>query len=174
MKAFRTRYGTAAASPFLGLHAPAVAVSDHANSLQVGGMKWKNFRHVVATSMGVISAPPPPTEDRHVMSGSGFLVCSARLLGLHPHAKMVLIQSLSGLRPNPLEPASPAAGPRSVYHCPSIDPAQQVRSGRDRYGVENSRTLYHFGTPAPIRDVTNGQTSTIQDQRRTFGLNPTI
>lgn len=66
MKAFHTAYRSAVANPFLRLHAPADAVSDHANSLQVGGMKWKNFRRAVddiAMSTGAISAPPPPPKN---------------------------------------------------------------------------------------------------------------
>ena len=47
MKAFHTAYRTAVANPFLRLHAPADAVSDHANSPQVGGAKWKNSRRTV-------------------------------------------------------------------------------------------------------------------------------
>lgn len=66
MKAFHTAYRSAVANPFLRLHAPADAVSDHANSLQIGGEKWKNFRRAVddiAASTGAISAPPPPPKN---------------------------------------------------------------------------------------------------------------
>jgi len=66
MKAFHTAYRSAVANPFLRLHAPADAVSDHANSLQVGGEKWKNFRRAIddiAASTGAISAPPPPPKN---------------------------------------------------------------------------------------------------------------
>ncbi|KAF9782742.1 trafficking protein particle complex 2 [Thelephora terrestris] len=66
MKAFHTAYRSAVANPFLRLHAPADAVSDHANSLQVGGAKWKNFRRAIddiAASTGAISAPPPPPKN---------------------------------------------------------------------------------------------------------------
>ena len=66
MKAFHTAYRSSVANPFLRLHAPADAVSDHANSLQVGGEKWKNFRRLVddiAASTGAIHAPPPPPKN---------------------------------------------------------------------------------------------------------------
>ena len=65
MKAFHTAYRCAVSNPFLRLHAPADAVSDHANSLQVGGTKWENLRRAlddIAASTGAISAPPPPPK----------------------------------------------------------------------------------------------------------------